>query len=130
MATVRAAIQLDRKNPKQAIEDLRSALPYDLSELSGGTTLYLRGLAYLQAGSAKDAATQFQKLIDNHGIAVSVYWPLAHLGLARAYALGSETEKALEMYRTFFTLWKDADPGLQILQKARAEYEKLRAAGS
>jgi eukaryotic-like serine/threonine-protein kinase len=92
--------------------------------------LYFRGLAYLQAGSAKDAAAQFQKLIDNRGVAISVYWPLAHLGLATAYALGGATEKALEMYRTFFTLWKDADPGLRVMQQARAEYEKLRAAGS
>jgi len=130
LSSVRAAIQLDRKKPKQAIDELKSALPYDLSELSGGTTLYLRGLAYLQVGSAKDAAVQFQKLIDNHGIAISVYWPLAQLGLARAYVLGGETEKALEMYRTFFTFWKDADPSLRVMQQARAEYERLRVAGS
>ena len=130
LSSVRAAIQLDRKKPKQAIDELKSALPYDLSELSGGTTLYLRGLAYLQVGSAKDAAVQFQKLIDNHGIAISVSWPLAQLGLARAYVLGGETEKALEMYRTFFTFWKDADPSLRVMQQARAEYERLRVAGS
>jgi eukaryotic-like serine/threonine-protein kinase len=87
-------------------------------------------LHYLQAGSAKDAADQFHRLIDNHGVAISVYWPLAHLGLARAYALGGESEKALEMYRAFFTLWKDADPGLPILERARTEYEKLSAARS
>ncbi len=128
LASVRAAIQLHRKNPKQAIEDLNPALPYDLSELSGATTIYLRGLAYLQAGSSKDAILQFQKLIDNHGIAVSVYWPLAHVGLARAYALGGETDKALEKYRQFFSLWKDADSDLKLLQQARSEYEKLSAA--
>jgi len=85
-------------------------------------------LAYLQAGSNKDAVLQFQKLIDNHGIAVSVYWPLARLGLARAYALGAQREKALENYREFFALWKDADADLKLLQQARSEYEKLSAA--
>jgi DNA-binding winged helix-turn-helix (wHTH) protein/predicted Zn-dependent protease len=130
LASVRAAIQLNRKNPRQAIEELKAAIPYDLSELSGGTTIYLRGLAYLQAGSSKDAILQFQKLIDNHGIAVSVYWPLAHLGLARAYALGGETDKALGKYREFLALWKDADADLKVLKQARSEYQKLSARGS
>lgn len=125
LASVRAAIQLNRKNPKQAIKELKNALPYDLCELSSGQSLYLRGSAYLQAGLPKDAQTQFQKLIDNHGSAVTVYWPLAHLGLARAYAEDGEKEKSAEAYRSFFALWKDADPDVPILRKARVEYEKL-----
>jgi eukaryotic-like serine/threonine-protein kinase len=127
LASARAAIQLARNNPQQALEELKPAVPYDLAELSSGATFYLRGLAYLQAGSATDAQQQFQKLIDNHGSAVTVYWPLAHLGLARAYAAGGETEKALEAYRSFFALWKDADPDLRILRDAQAEYQKLNA---
>jgi predicted Zn-dependent protease len=127
LASARAAIQLARNNPQQALEELKPALPYDLAELSSGETFYLRGLAYLQAGSASDAQQQFQKLIDNHGSAVTVYWPLAHLGLARAYAAGGETQKALEAYRGFFALWKDADPDLRILRDAQAEYQKLNA---
>ena len=127
LASVRAAIQLNRKNPKQAIEDLKNAIPYDLCELSDGQTLYLRGSAYLQAGLPKDAEAQFQKLIDNHGSAVTVYWPLAHLGLARAYAEDSEKEKSAEAYRTFFALWKDADPDVPILRQARTEYQKASA---
>jgi tetratricopeptide (TPR) repeat protein len=125
LASARAAIQLDRKNPKLAIEELRGALPYDLSELAGGTTLYLRGVAYLQAGSPKEASAQFQKLIDNHGSAVTVYWPLAHLGLARAYAQDGQTDKAQEKYREFFAFWKDADPDIPILIAAKSEYAKL-----
>ncbi|MHB8477795.1 MAG: tetratricopeptide repeat protein [Steroidobacteraceae bacterium] len=127
LASARAAIQLARNNPKQALEELKAALPYDLSELSSGQTFYLRGLAYLQAGFATEAEQQFQKLIDNHGSAVTVYWPLAHLGLARAYAAGGETEKAQETYRRFFALWKDADADLRIGRDAHAEYEKLNA---
>jgi eukaryotic-like serine/threonine-protein kinase len=129
LAAARAAIQLDRKNPKQAIEELKPALPYDLSELSSGSTLYLRGLAYLQAGFPKEAAAQFQKLIDNHGSAITVYWPLAHLGLARAYAQDGQTEKALERYRDFLALWKDADPDLPVLHEAHLEYQRLNKRG-
>jgi DNA-binding winged helix-turn-helix (wHTH) protein/tetratricopeptide (TPR) repeat protein len=126
LATARAAIQLDRKNPGRAIEELKAAIPYDLSENSSGSTLYLRGVAYLQAGSPKEAAAQFQKLIDNHGSAVTVYWALAHLGLARAHASDGERDKAQEKYREFFALWKDADPDIPILIAAKSEYAKLQ----
>lgn len=130
LAAARAAIQLDRRNPNLAIEELKPALAYDLSEQSSGSTLYLRGVAYLQAGFPKEAATQFQKLIDNRGSAVTVYWPLAHLGLARALAQDGQTDQALEKYRDFLALWKDADADLPVLQQARSEYRQLNKRGS
>jgi serine/threonine protein kinase len=37
---------------------------------------------------------------------------LAHLGLARAYALASDTAKSRVAYQDFLTLWKDADPDI------------------
>ena len=65
-------------------------------DLPEGITQYYRGLAYLALGSAKEAAAQFQKLIDNRGsIATSPYWPLAHLGLARANALQARTDEGV-----------------------------------
>ena len=33
--------------------------------------------------------------------------------------------KARSAYQDFFTLWKDADPNIPILRKAKAEYAKL-----
>jgi hypothetical protein len=61
---------------------------------------------------------------------------LAHLGVARANALGSRTAqgadadaarvRALAAYNDFLTLWKDADPDIPILIAAKAEYAKLR----
>jgi len=50
---------------------------------------------------------------------------LAHLGLARAYAMQGDAAKAKAAYQDFLTLWKDADPNIPILQQARAEYAKL-----
>jgi hypothetical protein len=56
--------------------------------------------------------------------------------LARAYALqarsahGAEADaaraKARAAYQDFFTLWKDADPGIPVLKQAKAEYSKLQ----
>lgn len=51
---------------------------------------------------------------------------LAHLGLARAYALQADKAKARTAYQDFLALWKDADSDIPILQQAKAEYAKLK----
>ncbi len=83
----------------------------------------------LQNGAA--AALQFQKIINHPGM-VCLYplGVLAHLGVARAYALQGDTAKSLAAYQRFFTLWKDADPDLPVLKEAQAEFAKLGAARS
>jgi tetratricopeptide (TPR) repeat protein len=136
LASARAAIELDRKNPAGAIAQLQRALPYDLSTGSGGSTIYYRGLAYLELNSGKEAEAQFQRILSNASFTGNVYWPLAHLGLARANALQARTDqrttadaaraRALTAYRDFLTLWKDADPDIPILKEAKAEYAKLQ----
>ena len=127
IACIRAAIELNRKNPAAAIEALRRAVPYDLASDSYGLTLYYRGLAYLELKSGKEAASQFQKILDNHGLVTThVNWPLAHLGLARAYAMQGDTAKAKAAYQDFLTLWKGADPDIPIFIAAKAEYAKLK----
>jgi DNA-binding winged helix-turn-helix (wHTH) protein/tetratricopeptide (TPR) repeat protein len=126
--SIRAAVDLNRRNPAAAVEELRRAVPYDLGSDSAGITLYYRGLAYLELKSGKDAAAQFQKILDNRGLVMTdIYWPLAHLGLARALARTGDTEKSLAQYREFMELWKNADTNLRILKDAKAEYKTLSA---
>jgi hypothetical protein len=50
---------------------------------------------------------------------------LARLQLARALSLAGDKAAARAAYRNFLTLWKDADPDIQVLQKAAAEYTAL-----
>ena len=79
----------------------------------------------LHNGSA--AATEFQRVIDHPGIVQThPVGALAHLGLGRAYALQDDTTKSRAGYQDFLALWKDADPGVPILQQAKAEYAKLQ----
>jgi hypothetical protein len=40
--------------------------------------------------------------------------------------LQDDTVKAKTAHDDFFTLWKDADPDIPILQQAKAEYVKLK----
>jgi eukaryotic-like serine/threonine-protein kinase len=124
--SIRAAVHLNRKNPAAAIEDLRPAIPYDLGAESNGSTAYYRGLAYLDLKAWKEAAAEFQKLVGNHGAAgIDVYWPLARLELARAYAQIGDTDKSLAQYRELLSFWKNADADLRPLKEAKAEYKKL-----
>jgi hypothetical protein len=70
---------------------------------------------------------EFQKILDHPGIVGNEpIGALAHLVLARAYALSGDTVKAKSAYQDFFALWKDADPDIPVLIAAKSEYAKLQ----
>ncbi len=131
LPSIRAAVELNSKNGERAVQTLQAAAHYELGQnlTSSGMMypVYLRGQAYLLARQGKEAATEFQKIIDHRGIVLNFpVGALAHLGLARAYAVQGDRTKAHAAYEDFLKLWKDADPGVPILQQARAEYAKLQ----
>jgi len=120
---VQAGVALNSGNAKNAVELLKSALPYDK-----GTpfSLYLRGMAYLKMGQGTDAAQEFQKVLALRNFSpTDLLMSLAHLGLGRAYALSGDTARSRAAYQDFFALWKDADPDIPVLKQAKAEYAKL-----
>jgi serine/threonine protein kinase/tetratricopeptide (TPR) repeat protein len=143
LPTIRAQIETSRKNPARSIELLQAATPYDLGMLSASAAnsclypVYVRAQAYLSAQQGTAAATEFQKILDHRGLLWNcATGALAHLGLARAYALQARTlqgadadaarVRALSAYQDFLTLWKDADPDIPTLKEAKAEYAKLQ----
>jgi eukaryotic-like serine/threonine-protein kinase len=124
--TLRALLALNHSEPSNAIELLQTAIPY---ELGAGNLYpaYVRGEAYLAARQGREAAVEFQKILDHRGIVASdPTGALAHLQLGRAYALSGDMTKAKTAYEDFLTLWKDADPDIPILKEAKAEYAKLK----
>ena len=113
-------------NHAGAIEGLRSAEPFEKGQISSA---YTRGSLSLAAGSGKEAAAQFARIISRPGVApFSVIRVMGHLQLGRAYALAGETEKALTAYQDFLALWKDADPDIPVFRQAKAEYAGLKQA--
>jgi serine/threonine protein kinase/tetratricopeptide (TPR) repeat protein len=132
LPTIKAAIELNANNSAQAVVFLEAAAPYELGDppqLQLGTMypVYIRGQAQLVAHNGAAAATEFQKFLDHHGVTLNFpLGALAHLGLARAYALQGDTTKSRTAYQDFFALWKDADPDIPILIAAKAEYAKLK----
>jgi len=118
-----AIAELHRPATEEVTEMMKPALPYEFGQEADLLPVYIRGQAYLMSRSGADAAREFQKMLDHHGVdPVSPYLSLAHLGLARADNLTGAKTKSLKEYEHFFQLWKDADNNIPILQAARREY--------
>jgi tetratricopeptide (TPR) repeat protein len=124
---IRARQDLQRGDGSKAIDALHVAEPYEFGQVAFGIPAYLRGLAYLKMKQGRQAAGEFQKIVDHRGMmGASPYLSLAKLGLGRALALDQDAAKARTAYQDFFAAWKDADPDVPILKEAKAEYEKLK----
>jgi eukaryotic-like serine/threonine-protein kinase len=118
---------LESGNGDKAVEAMAAAAPYEFSTSLQGYPAYLRGQAYLKLGQGSAAAAEFQKIVDHPGVVGNdPVGAFAHLGLARAYALSGDPQKARTAYQDFLALWKDADPDVPILKQAKAEYAKLQ----
>jgi len=144
LPAIRAQLALDRKDSSEAVSNLQTVVaPIELGQIYFAANIsclyptYIRGQAYLAVGQGKEAAAEFQKIIDHSGIVWNCWTgALAHLGVARANALQARTSQgadadlarscALAAYKDFLTLWKDADPDTPVLKEAKAEYAKLQ----
>jgi serine/threonine protein kinase/tetratricopeptide (TPR) repeat protein len=125
---IRAAIAMNQGNPGKTIELLQSATAYEFGMVALVRPNYLRGLAYLKLHQGKEAANEFQKILDHPGVCIFSLptCRLARLQLGRARAEASDAGGARTAYQDFFALWKDADPDIPILKEAKAEYAKLQ----
>jgi tetratricopeptide (TPR) repeat protein len=134
LPTLHALSALAHRAPLDAVERLQQAVPYDFAmpgtaffgRFGGLYPAYIRGEAYLAAGRGKEAAAEFQKVLNHRGaVLADPIGALAHLQLGRAYVVAGDTTKAKNAYKDFLTLWKDADPDIPVLKQALAEYAKL-----
>jgi serine/threonine protein kinase/Flp pilus assembly protein TadD len=163
LPTVEARAELAKNHAEDAVDRLQGLGPPlefgNVIQIATGECpypVYTRGEAYLAAGQGSAAAGEFQKILDHPGIVLNcATGALAHLGLARAYALeagigalprftplrvalksdqpkaqqgasaADGLAKARAAYQNFFALWKNADPDIPILKQAKAEYAGL-----
>jgi eukaryotic-like serine/threonine-protein kinase len=148
LPAIQVQLALNKQNPAAALTALQAAAPpIELGQIDFVANIsclyptYVRGEAYLAAGQGKEAAAEFQKIIDHSGIVWNCWTGAqAHLGVARANALqarsfqgqgqGAEADaarvRALAAFKDFLTLWKDADRDIPILKEAKAEYARLQ----
>ena len=124
LPVIRAVTELQRGNAAGAIEQLQTTSRYEAA--AEFWPRYLRGQAYLKLKQGTEAAAEFQKILDHRGQApLSPLYPLAHLGLARAAALGGDMSKSRTAYEEFFKVWNKADSDLRILMEAKKEYQRV-----
>ena len=135
LPTLGALSALAHRVPLNAVDRLQRAVPYDFAlpgtaffaRFGGLYPAYVRGQAYLEAHQGREAATEFQKILDHRGIVFAdPVGALAYLQLGRAYVVAGDVTKSKKAYQDFLTLWKDADANLPVLKQAKAEYAKLR----
>jgi len=131
---LRAVSALHRGRPSDGIEQLQTALRYEMAAngldfnlyLGGLHSAYIRGEAFTAVDRYAEAAAEYQKILDHRGVVgADPIGALVHLQLGRVLASSGDKIKAKTAYRDFLTLWKDADPDIAILKQAKAEYAKL-----
>ena len=122
---IQARLQMRQGKAAAAVQTLVAAKPYE--EGAWFQTHVLRGQALLAAGAPADAAQEFRRFLARRALKpFSMHYPLAQLGLARAYAAQHDSANARTAYQDFFALWKDADPDIPLLKEAKADYAKLQ----
>ena len=124
---IHGATALQSGNAAKAAQALAAAIPYELGASLPAYPAYIRGETFLKLGQGSAAAVEFQKILGHPSVIQNdPLGALAHLALARAYALSGDTTKARAAYQDFLALWKDADPDIPIMKEAKAEYAKLQ----
>jgi serine/threonine protein kinase len=121
---------------EKALELTRMATPYDLAV--PGTAfytgaffgalypVYVRGLAYAGMGRYREAAAEFQRIVDHRFITLNdPIGPIARLQLARELSASGDRVKSAAVYKDLLNIWKDADPDIPVVQEARVEAGKL-----
>jgi tetratricopeptide (TPR) repeat protein len=133
--TLHALFALAHHAPLDAVERLQKVLPYDFAlpgtaffaKFGGLYPAYVRGEAYLELQQGREAAAEFQKVLDHRGIVYAdPIGALARLQLGRAYTLSGDNAKAKSAYQAFLTDWKDADRDIPILKQAKTEFARLQ----
>ena len=132
LPALRALQALGQGDLAKALEMTQVATPYDLAV--PGTAfydgaffgalypVYVRGLAYSRMGRHREAAAEFQKILDHPGITLNdPIGPLARLQLARALSASGDRAKSAAPYKDLLTLWKNADSDIKLIQEAKAE---------
>jgi len=119
LADIQSAIALHDNDPTGALEILKPARQYDLISL----TPFLRGMAHVALKQGQIGIVDYQTVLAHRGVPFVVgsdVFPIAQIGVARAFAETGDLGNSADAYRRFLELWSRADPGLPLVNEARA----------
>jgi eukaryotic-like serine/threonine-protein kinase len=117
---LQAAAEIGVNEPERALETLIALEQYDRISL----TPFLRGMANAALGQMNAAIIDFQIAQAHRGSSLLLsgdIYPMAELGIARAYAANRKKTDSAEGYRRFLMLWKEGDRGQPLLVEAMAK---------
>lgn len=123
---LRARLDMNAHNPRQALADLEPARKYQLRDYG---VPWQFAEAEAAAGLLDQAAADYRLILAHPGIEPT--WPaytFTHLYLARVLAEQKKNAEAGVEYQAFLDRWKNADPDVPLYQQARREYAALTAA--
>ena len=85
--------------------------------------------AYFMKGDLDQAISNYELLINmkDLGWEAQEYWIKAHYQLGKIYEEKGDVENAIQYYKRFLDLWKDADPGLAEVEDARTRLVRLKS---
>jgi tetratricopeptide (TPR) repeat protein len=122
-----AASAIERGDGTAALTLLDAVRPFDHAQVAEFWPKYLRAQAHLLLNNGREAALQFEQILQHRGEAPdSMLYPLVYLGLARAAALSGDVPRARQSYNELLAFWKDADTDLPPLESARQELERIQ----
>jgi eukaryotic-like serine/threonine-protein kinase len=135
LPALRALEALNRGDAAKALELTQVATPYDLavpgtafyvgSFFGAMYPVYVRGLAYSRLGRHREAAGEFQKILDHPGIVLNdPIGPMSRLQLARALSASGDRAKSAAVYKDLLALWKGADSDIPLVRETIAESTK------
>jgi predicted Zn-dependent protease len=122
IARARAVAALAKHQPQQAVDALEPVRLVD----NEPSIPFHRGLAYLELNKPSEAVAEFRRLTARKSQVLNTVSPAAHVYLARALTAAGNKTEAKKTYEAFFNLWKNCDPGIPLLEKARKEYSALQ----
>jgi eukaryotic-like serine/threonine-protein kinase len=117
---LQAAADIGVNEPAKALQVLADVKARDQMSL----TPYLRGLAHAAVGEMPAAIADFQTILTHRGVAFvmgSNVYPMAEIGVARAYAASGDKADSAVAYRRFLALWGGADRDQPCVREALAK---------
>ena len=120
LPNLKAALALHDDNPSAALDILKPARQFDLISL----TPLLRGQAHVMLHQVQIGIVDFQTVLAHRGLPFvvgSVVYPVAEIGLGRAFGEIGDKGNSAQAYRTFLELWHSADANQPLLAEARTK---------
>jgi tetratricopeptide (TPR) repeat protein len=114
-----AAAELGVNHPGSALQYLMAVGQYDEISLAP----YLRGLAHAALGQMPAAVNDFEQVLSRRGESLSLaaaMYPMAEIGLARAYAASGDRTDSATYYQRFAALWAKGDRAQPMMVEALA----------